>query len=99
VLEAFYQATNGDQWRGNVGWLVAASLSQWRGVTIDSAGRVTKLWVENDYLRGIKAFACCYISYLINYLNEGNIPAEFCQLSNLKLLDLSSNSLSGILFN
>ena len=43
VLEALYDATGGPDWIDNTNWKTASPLGEWFGVTIDTAGRVTRL--------------------------------------------------------
>jgi hypothetical protein len=52
VLEAFYEATGGNQWLSDSGWMSAAPLCEWEGVTVDAAGRVTRL-EDYGHLSGI----------------------------------------------
>ena len=42
ALVAFYNATGGANWMNNSNWLSDAHISQWHGVTINPAGRVTE---------------------------------------------------------
>ena len=52
ALHAFYNATDGENWRQSDNWLTDAPLSQWHGVTTDSDGRVTILELEHNHLSG-----------------------------------------------
>ena len=53
VLEGFYEITGGERWTSNRRWMSAAPLSEWEGITVDAAGRVTKLSQEGSNLSGL----------------------------------------------
>ena len=78
ALTALYDATGGQDWKTNDGWLSDDPLDQWLRVTTDEDGRVTSLDVGSNRL-------------------NGEIPAELGELSNLKLLYISDNDLTGVL--
>ena len=42
-LVALYEATDGDNWANNAGWLNDVPVGEWHGVTVDDDGRVTQL--------------------------------------------------------
>jgi len=52
VLQALYAVTGGEQWKRKRGWMSAAPLSEWEGVTINSSGSVTQLDIEDNNLCG-----------------------------------------------
>jgi len=52
VLQALYAVTGGEQWKRKRGWMSAAPLSEWEGVTINSSGRVTRLYLYENNLCG-----------------------------------------------
>lgn len=52
ALIAFYQATNGDNWKLNRRWLSDEPLDQWQGVTTDQEGAVTQLLLPNNRITG-----------------------------------------------
>ena len=52
ALVALYEATNGDSWTDNAGWLSDSPIGQWRGVTADARGRVTALALDGNNLVG-----------------------------------------------
>lgn len=109
ALVAFYQATGGNNWFDNTGWVVPGSPGDnpcgWYGVTCEG-GRVTKLVMEeNDIVAPIPA-AVGSLSAL-KHLDlsgaggeflyfYGDLPVELGNLSNLEYLDLSGNQLSGV---
>jgi len=53
VLQALYAVTGGEQWKDKRGWMSAAPLSEWQGVTINSSGRVTEIALIENNLCGI----------------------------------------------
>jgi hypothetical protein len=90
VLQALYAATGGEQWEEKTGWMSDDPLSQWEGVTINTSGRVTRLELTSNNLRGTTLLSCLH-----HLMNAGNIPHELSQLSSLRVLYLSDNNLSG----
>ena len=85
TLVAFYNATNGPNWRFNENWLSDAPLGEWDLVTTNDDGRVIRLELSGE---GFGA------SLGGNQLS-GEIPPELGNLANLKWLFLSGNDLSG----
>ena len=43
-----YDATDGDDWANNDGWLATEDLGEWHGVTTDGEGRVTGLVLSGN---------------------------------------------------
>ena len=84
TLAAFYNATDGPNWRDNTNWLTDAPISDWSGVTASN--------IVNGGAVGECVVRRLYISF--DQLS-GEIPAELANLSNLKSLDLGDNQLSG----
>ena len=52
ALIAIYQATGGEQWTDNTNWLSDEPLGEWFGVSTDSAGRVVRLQLWANYMKG-----------------------------------------------
>jgi len=100
ILELFYEATDGPNWRNNDNWLTAAPLDDWYGVEADTSGRVLELSLEFNGLAGrIPAeFGGLHgprgFNLHANALT-GPIPPEFGDLSSLRWLYLSANDLTG----
>ena len=81
ALTALFDATGGESWQNNDGWLYTEDLGQWHGVTTDAtdaAGRVTELDLRDNQL-------------------SGALPPELGSLTNLEELYLSNNRLTGVL--
>jgi hypothetical protein len=51
--ECYKHCTGGEQWEWKRGWMSAATLSKWQGVTVNSSGRVTRLELYENNLCGI----------------------------------------------
>ena len=60
----FYEATGGEQWMmSDRAWMSAAPLSEWEGVTVGAAGRVTKLSLDSRNLSGMTILTTSDVSY------------------------------------
>ena len=100
ALTALYEATNGDEWQINRGWLSDKPLDEWNGVTIDERGRVVELSLHDNQLSGNVPPEIGQLTQLTrlslhdNQLS-GNIPPEVGQLTQLTRLSLGGNQLSG----
>ena len=100
VLVAFYNATDGPNWRNNASWLTDAPLSEWYGITTDDGGRVSELSLLANGLSGgippeLGRLSNLEILGLSGDGLSGEIPAELGNLINLKSLHLLANNLSG----
>ena len=84
ALVAFYNATDGPNWRNNTNWLTDAPLDDWAGV-------IAITTTENGRVVG----ECVTVLSLRNNQLSGEIPAELGNLPNLEWLDLNDNQLSG----
>lgn len=51
-LIALFQATKGNHWERNEGWNTSDDLSTWYGVTVNHRGRVERLYLRENNLRG-----------------------------------------------
>lgn len=102
ILEEFYNATGGPNWRGNTNWLSNEPISLWQGVTADDQGRVIGLsfYIGNN-LNGSIPVALSNLANLRQLILVNNdelsgpIPPQLGNLANLEDLRLRSNSLSG----
>ena len=100
ALHAFYNATDGENWRQSENWLTDAPLSQWHGVTTDSDGRVTILELEHNHLSGKIPPEIGSLSNLVTLNLGGNdlsgeLPAELGELEDLVTLDFWGNAFTG----
>ena len=100
ALEAFYDATGGDNWKANTNWKTTASLGAWHGVTVNSDGRVIRIHLNSNALTGSIPAEIGNLTELEN-LNLGSnglsgaIPAELGGLAKLEYLGLFVNALTG----
>ena len=100
VLTTLYSVTDGDNWEDNTNWLSEQPLQYWKGVTINSEGRVTELRLGNNQMSGYIPSELGNLSTLellrLDYnLLTGTIPAVLGNLVSLKTLFLSNNQLTG----
>ena len=100
ILEIFYRSTGGDNWQDNTNWLTESPLTLWHGVTTgvttDSNGNVTGLYLTRNLLKGeIPAELGDLSNLTALYLNTnqltGAIPPELGKLSSLTSLYLNGN--------
>ena len=100
VLVELYNATGGDNWTNNEGWLSDLPLGGWHGVATDERGNVTQLLLRENNLAGLIPAEIGRLTDLRSLdlqSNElaGDIPPE---IGNLKLIDnlnLARNELTG----
>lgn len=100
-LIALFNATDGDYWGNNNLWLSDEPLHDWKGITTNEEGRVTRINLPSNLLNGQLPPELSQLEYLEHLdLNNnqltGNIPQSLGQLPNLMHLDLNNNQLSGI---
>ena len=100
ILVAFYDETDGPNWKQSDNWLTQRRLRNWYGVEVDGRGRVTRLDLNFNNLSGPippQLGSLSNLQYLDLYLNNlsGPIPPQLGSLSNLKNLRLYGNDLSG----
>ncbi len=100
TLVALYRSTNGNSWLRKDGWLTAAPIGAWFGVTTDRRGRVTELELSDNGLKGViptelsRLTKLRWLDFMGNELG-GSIPPELGKLTELEKLFLSGNKLSG----
>ena len=101
ALEALYNATNGGSWADDTNWRSDAPLSSWYGVTTNGDGRVTRLELDDNGLRGTLPAALGDLSELERLNLEdnalrGTLPSALANLTNLTSLLLNeSRALTG----
>ncbi len=101
ILEIFYEATGGDKWGNDMGWLTDAPLDQWHGVETDEDGRATALNLRENGLEGIIPAELGRLTYLEtldlgrNTQLTGTLPPEIGNLVRLRELNLGHTNLSG----
>lgn len=52
VLARLYHCTGGPTWTRSENWTTKADISTWRGVKVNSKGRVVQLNLQNNNLQG-----------------------------------------------
>ena len=100
ALETLYDATDGSNWTTNTNWKTDEPLSAWHGVTTDTDGRVTQLFLNGNQLTGTIPAALGGLTNLQQLLLSdnaltGTIPVELGGLANLQQLLLNDNALTG----
>ena len=100
ALEAFHDATGGDDWDCRTNWTTSAPLAEWYGVGTDANGRVVALSLTRNGLTGQIPSDLGDLDRLeelwltANDLS-GEIPSSLGDLENLEVLSLAANRLSG----
>ena len=93
ALVALYEATGGDGWTDNDGWLSDSPIGQWAGVTIDADGQVTALALNGNNLVGTVPPELGSLTALIQ-LDLGGNRLDGCLPANLyaqdQLVDVSA---------
>ena len=100
TLITLYNATDGANWDDNTNWLSEQPLQYWKGVTINSEGRVAQLDLFLNQLSGdipVELGNLVDLEWLYLHQNQlsGDIPAELGNLISLERLFLGGNQLSG----
>ena len=101
ALIAFYNATDGPNWKDNTNWCSDGPLDTWHGVTTDSEGRVTEISLNSNNLSGeagntlAPLTALTYLDLYSNNLSTLDVSANtaltilYCSDNSLGTLDLS----------
>ena len=97
ALTALYDATGGQDWKTNEGWLSDDPLDQWLRVTTDENGRVTSLDVGSNRLSGEIPTELGDLSNLkLLFINDndltGELPQSLTGLSALESFSFHNNS-------
>ncbi|CAN0387926.1 unnamed protein product [Pylaiella littoralis] len=100
ALRVLFRMAGGEEWREKLNWNTDAELSTWHGVTVNDQGRVVKLDLGNNNLRGTIPRELGKLTALIElYLNDngltGSIPMVLGALTELTYLNLDGNELTG----
>lgn len=100
VLEALYEATDGENWVASDGWMTDEPLGNWYGVGVDEAGRVTALSLRSNNLAGSIPAELGHLTELRSLRLQSNalrgrIPPSLGRLAELATLELSFNGLTG----
>lgn len=99
ALIAFYNSTNGANWKNKTGWLGTENECTWFGIACNGDA-VTSISLEKNQLSGSISQALGQLSQL-HYLNlednqlSGTIPSALGQLRQLEWFNLNKNLLSG----
>ena len=97
ALRALYEATGGQDWKTNDGWLSDASIGQWQRVTINESGQVTGLDLGANRLNGEIPTELGDLSNLkLLFINDNNLAGALPQglrgLSGLESFRFHNNS-------
>ncbi len=100
ALVALYTATDGPNWTRNTNWNTTAPVRNWYGITTDTNGNITNLYLRENGLSGpipaeIGDFASLVELDLSFNRLSGTVTSELGSLTNLTMLSLHSNALSG----
>ena len=100
ALRALYDATGGGKWTKRDNWLTDAPLGEWHGVGVDDDGRVVRLSLADNNLKGRLPEALGNLANLtelrLNRNNlKGRLPEALGNLANLTELRLNRNNLKG----
>ena len=102
ALKALYNATNGDYWSTNTGWLHGDPCQDlWFGLYCNNSDRVLSIMIDYGNMTGTlpaelaKADALQSL-YLTSNNIGGKIPAEILSMKSLQVLELGSNKFTGL---
>ena len=102
ALKAFYNATNGDYWSWNTGWLNGDPCQDlWYGLYCNNSDRVLRIALNINNMTGTlpaelaKADALQQLYIPVNSIG-GMIPAEILSMKSMQNLVLSDNRFTGL---
>ena len=100
ALVALYDATDGPNWFRSTNWDTAAPVADWYGVTADTDGNITRLYLDFNGLSGSVPAEIGSLTYLDElYLSDNQltaVPAEIGSLTYLDELWLDNNQLTAV---
>lgn len=100
ALVSLYNATDGENWVSNDGWLTTTTPCEWYGVACNSEGHVHQIFLEDNQLVGPippelgDLTELTWLQLNSNQLN-GPIPPELGKLTQVTWLRLEFNELTG----
>ncbi|MBQ7212903.1 MAG: fimbrillin family protein [Bacteroidales bacterium] len=102
ALIAFYNRTDGANWKNSQNWCTDTPLSTWKGVSVTDEGRVRILNLSNNTITGEIPGCVGQLTELTSlqlYNNQftGSIPDSIFLLGKLTTLGLYKNQLTGTL--
>ena len=102
ALVALYDSTSGPNWTHNDNWLSDAPVGEWYGIATDSEGRVVRITLRDNALKGqIPAKIGDLVDLRSLRLDDnqlsGSIPTTLGSLEHLAALWLNDNQLTGTL--
>lgn len=100
ALQSLYDATNGNDWTDNSGWMSDCEPCGWVGIGCDSDNRVTTIILRDNNLTGalpaeIVGLDRLELLGLPRNQISGNLPAVVFEMPSLKDINLSRNRFTG----
>ena len=98
ALIAFYNATDGPNWKNNTNWCSDEPLDMWHGVTTDSEGRVTEISLNNNRLSGEAGNTLAPLTALtdLNLYSNNLSTLDVSYIPGLEFLMCSGNRLTAL---
>lgn len=101
ALVALYEATDGENWVNNEGWLEpGVAIENWSGIFINGNGCVSEIRLDHNNLKNSIPPEFCTLNQVFvldlsfNSLS-GSIPSEIGNFENLGVLQLNQNDFTG----
>lgn len=100
LLVLLYLQLSGSSWNERLGWMTGSSECNWYGVECDSSGRVTRVSLKRNGLRGrlppqIMAIPQLQALSLDHNSIGGTLPPSVGGARNLQVLELDDNRING----
>lgn len=98
ALNAFYNATGGANWTNKTNWGTSENKNRWYGISVNSDGKVTKIELSNNNLKGDVSSILSTLSSLETLIVSKNqlSSIDIAPNTNLTKLDCSFNSLTSL---